>query len=77
MWTFHFVKRELETLFVHDWGRHATLPLRKIPENSLYYWGFAVFVAYFMFHPLYTPPVKPWMVPAGAVIMLVCALETA
>ena len=25
-------------------------------QNSAYYWGFAALVAYFVNHPLYTPP---------------------
>ncbi|XP_067679164.1 very-long-chain enoyl-CoA reductase-like [Haliotis asinina] len=53
-WTFHYAKRLFETVFVHRFS-HATMPIFNIFKNSMYYWGFAVFVAYFVNHPLYTP----------------------
>ena len=34
----HYVKRELETLFVHHWGPQATMPARNLFKNSIYYW---------------------------------------
>ncbi|XP_013093798.2 very-long-chain enoyl-CoA reductase-like isoform X2 [Biomphalaria glabrata] len=54
-WTFHYAKRLLETLFVHRFS-HATMPILNIFKNSTYYWGFTALVAYFVNHPLYTPP---------------------
>lgn len=54
-WTFHYAKRLAETVFVHRFS-HATMPIMNIVKNSIYYWGFAAFVAYFVNHPLFTAP---------------------
>lgn len=54
-WSTHYAKRLLETVFVHRFS-HATMPIMNIFRNSSYYWGFAALVAYFVNHPLYTPP---------------------
>eukprot|EP00884_Botryococcus_braunii_P018596 jgi/Botrbrau1/541/Bobra.0010s0016.1 len=54
-WVFHYVKRILETFFVHKFS-HATMPLRNLMKNCSYYWGFAALVSYFINHPLYTSP---------------------
>ena len=57
IWLFiaHFVKRELETFFVHKFSR-PTMPFTNIIKNSMYYWSFAAFIGYFLCHPLYTAP---------------------
>lgn len=49
----HFVKRELETIFVHRFSR-PTMPFFNIFKNSIYYWSFAFFVSYVLCHPDYT-----------------------
>lgn len=54
-WTFHYVKRLLETFYVHKFS-HATMPVFNLFKNCAYYWGFAAFVAYFVNHPLFTSP---------------------
>lgn len=53
-WTFHYLKRILETIFVHRFS-HATMPIMNLFKNCSYYWGFAFYVGYFVNHPLYTP----------------------
>uniref|UniRef100_A0A8C6YT26 3-oxo-5-alpha-steroid 4-dehydrogenase C-terminal domain-containing protein n=1 Tax=Nothoprocta perdicaria TaxID=30464 RepID=A0A8C6YT26_NOTPE len=55
--SFHYIKRLIETVFVHRFSQ-GTMPLRNIVKNCLYYWGFAAWLAYYINHPLYTPPCK-------------------
>lgn len=54
-YVFHFIKRELETVFVHRFS-NDTMPLKNIFINSGHYWGSAALISYFLTHPLYTPP---------------------
>ncbi|XP_037077534.1 very-long-chain enoyl-CoA reductase-like isoform X2 [Pollicipes pollicipes] len=68
-WTFHYAKRLLETLFVHRFS-HATMPLSNLFKNCTYYWGFTLYVAYHVNHPLYTPPPRPLFI-AGLVMFVV------
>lgn len=54
-WTLHYVKRILETIFVHRFS-HSTMPIMNLFKNCSYYWGFAFFIGYFVNHPQYTEP---------------------
>lgn len=54
-WSGHYLKRLLETIFVHRFS-HATMPIKNLFKNCSYYWGCAAFVAYFVNHPLYQGP---------------------
>ena len=52
----HYIKRELETLFIHRFS-NATMPIVRLPINCFHYWILCgVGVGYYLCHPLYRPP---------------------
>ncbi len=70
----HYVKRELETLFVHRFS-NATMPFYRVFINSSHYWVLCgLFISYFLFHPKYSAPVYPAYV-SHVCIVLFCLAE--
>jgi very-long-chain enoyl-CoA reductase len=52
----HFIKRELESIFVHRFSS-ATMPITRLPINCGHYWLLnGLLIGWFFFHPLYTEP---------------------
>ena len=52
----HYIKRELETLFIHRFSS-STMPIKNLFINCTHYWfTFALLVGYFLFHPKYVEP---------------------
>uniref|UniRef100_A0A096NG59 Trans-2,3-enoyl-CoA reductase-like n=1 Tax=Papio anubis TaxID=9555 RepID=A0A096NG59_PAPAN len=51
----HYIRYLLETLFVHKVSAGHT-PLKNLITSCAFYWGFTSWIAYYINHPLYTPP---------------------
>lgn len=53
----HYIKRELESLFVHRFSKNS-MPIVRVPINCGHYWVlFGFLVGYYLFHPKY---ISPW-----------------
>jgi len=71
-WMAHFLKRELETLFVHKFSR-PTMPLSNLFKNCAYYWIFGAVIGYPLCAPSFAPPSETQFY-AGLVIFVLCEL---
>ncbi|OQR83851.1 3-oxo-5-alpha-steroid 4-dehydrogenase [Achlya hypogyna] len=69
-WTIHFMKRELETIFVHRFSR-PTMPLFNLFKNCMYYWSFGAVIGYPLCHPDYQGPTSDAQVTLGLAIFAV------
>ena len=54
-WLAHFIKRELETAFVHKFSR-PTMPLKNLFINCTYYWTFGAVIGWPLCSPNFTAP---------------------
>ena len=73
MFTLHFFKREIETIFIHRFG-NDTMPLSNIFKNSGYYWMFAFWIAHVTLNPMYTVPSCEMQKKIGLGLFVVCEL---
>ncbi|CAK4078476.1 unnamed protein product [Aphanomyces euteiches] len=69
-WTLHFLKRELETFFVHRFSR-PTMPLFNLFKNCVYYWSFGLIIGYPLCHPQYRAPKSETQIAVGIAIMAI------
>lgn len=71
-YSIHYIKRLLETIFVHRFS-HATMPIRNLFKNCSYYWLFTGYVAYHVNHPQYTAP-SQLVAIIGLAYFVICEL---
>jgi very-long-chain enoyl-CoA reductase len=72
LWMVHFVKRQLETIFVHEFGT-LTMPVFNVFKNSAYYWGFAALVGWVVNAPT-QHELAGWHVAVGFPLFCVAML---
>ena len=72
MWIIHYVKRILETIFIHEFG-DMTMPVFNLFKNCTYYYSFALAVGINVnFFDVYNPPV---IVAFGLIGMIVSIIS--
>lgn len=71
-WIAHFMKRELETAFLHKFSRE-TMPRFNLLKNCMYYWTFASVIGWPMCSPNFVAPPDN-QVYAGLVIFVLSEL---
>lgn len=70
MLMFHFIKRELESIFVHKFS-NASMPFFRVFINSSHYWILnGVLIGYFLFHPLYFSPLQNYPIASIFLVIL-------
>jgi len=68
-WCFHYIKRILESAFVHIFSSEY-IGISFLVKNASYYWGFGLFIGYFINHPLFAPIQNPGIFYAGLALFL-------
>lgn len=71
-WVAHFLKRELETIFVHKFSR-PTMPLQNLFKNCAYYWIFGAVIGHPLCSPSFVAP-SDRQVHIGVGIFIACEI---
>lgn len=68
--TFHFLKREYESVFVHRFS-NSTMPLRNLFQNSFHYWVLSgLLIGYYLYSPGFISP-SPLIVYPALLVFIV------
>ena len=69
LWTLHFVRRSLESAFVHRYSKPRIAASDYLTEY-LYYWGFAAWIAWAITAPTHRAQALPWQLLGLAMFAL-------
>jgi len=72
----HFIKRELETLFVHRFSL-STMPIFNLWKNCAHYWTAGLSIGYFINRPDYTGPTNPNLIWGSVVAWILFEIGNA